>query len=148
MGCTWRDCTNSATTPQIADDGEKWAELCGEHAAEQAKAQESGDAKAILRCWVLAHGSREAFARRMGWARSDTKLRTVEEMSALLSAAANESLSVSESGKPDTVFLDFSRDLEPILREWAQKIVNQTVYRTKGHDWSIDLKALFRDLGL
>lgn len=52
------------------------------------------------------------------------KLKTVAEVAQLVSATVNESLSVSESGKPDTVFADFSKDVEPILREWAEAIIS------------------------
>lgn len=64
---------------------------------------------------------------------SDTKLRTAQEM-------AQEITRLHEQHS--------SGLFEPILREWARKIINQTVYRTKGHDWSVNLKALFDDLGL
>lgn len=63
--CTWRDCQRPATKPQIGGGGETWANLCGEHDAEINAAIDATDPKALLRCWALAHGSKERFAKRM-----------------------------------------------------------------------------------
>jgi hypothetical protein len=31
MKCTWVDCQNEATKPQISVDGSQWSNLCAEH---------------------------------------------------------------------------------------------------------------------
>ena len=67
--CTWRDCSNEAAHPQIAKDGEQWANLCDEH---NSKIDESidtaianGDVRSLLSGWVKAQGGAEAAAGRM-----------------------------------------------------------------------------------
>lgn len=63
--CTWRDCEQDATHPQLDNNQEQWANLCNAHAAEMDAALAAADPKALLRCWALAYGTREQFARRM-----------------------------------------------------------------------------------
>lgn len=62
--CTWRDCQRPATKPKIGGGG-TWANLCGEHDAEINAAIDACDARALTRCWALAHGSKEKFVARM-----------------------------------------------------------------------------------
>jgi hypothetical protein len=61
--CTWIDCTNEATTPQISKDGSQWANLCPGHAKEID--DNLLDAKGILRCWVRAQGGSKAIVGKM-----------------------------------------------------------------------------------
>lgn len=65
MTCTWVDCSKEATVPQIAKDGDQWANLCVEHDAEIDKALVSMDVKVVLRNWLRAQGGAKAAAARM-----------------------------------------------------------------------------------
>ena len=55
MECTWKDCTKTAEYPQIAKDGEQWANLCKEH---HKKLENSigAEPKEMLSCWIKAMG--------------------------------------------------------------------------------------------
>ena len=63
--CTWVECQNVASVPQIAKDGEQWANLCAAHDAEINAGLEALDAKKLLSCWVKAMGGAKAATRRM-----------------------------------------------------------------------------------
>lgn len=52
--CTWVDCKNTATSPQIAKDGQQWANLCDEHVIALEKAQ--SNAKGMIGAWIKAQG--------------------------------------------------------------------------------------------
>lgn len=65
--CTWVDCQNEATTPQIAKDGKEWANLCDAHATELEESAASSAPK-MLRAWVKAQGGSKKAAARMGCA--------------------------------------------------------------------------------
>lgn len=61
--CTWKGCTNPATKPQTAADGQQWANLCVDHEKEFMGAPLTP--KALCRAWVLAQGGAAAAAQRM-----------------------------------------------------------------------------------
>lgn len=63
--CTWDGCTKAATVPQIARDGERWANLCAEHDAELNKAIDTSNVPALMRGWVKAQGGAKKAAARM-----------------------------------------------------------------------------------
>jgi hypothetical protein len=63
-GCTWEGCDKLATKPQIAKDGEQWANLCDEHAAKVDAAAMDTRPGAILSTWIRAQGGPKAAARR------------------------------------------------------------------------------------
>lgn len=54
--CTWVDCKEIATHPQIAQDGERWANLCISHNEHLDQAIKSLDPKRILSVWIKAQG--------------------------------------------------------------------------------------------
>lgn len=54
MKCTWKDCPNEATEPQIGKDGSQWADLCKAHEKELMDAIKSGNARMVLRSWARA----------------------------------------------------------------------------------------------
>ncbi len=65
MKCTWVDCLKDASVPQIAKDGEVWADLCVEHDQRLIAAIDSGDPKQLLGLWVKAGGGHKKMAARM-----------------------------------------------------------------------------------
>lgn len=64
-GCTWVDCGRAAAFPQIAKDGEQWANLCAEHNEEIEAAIGALDARKVLGCWVKAMGGSKKATERM-----------------------------------------------------------------------------------
>ena len=54
MKCTWKDCPNEATEPQISEDGRQWANLCKAHKKELDDAAKSGNAIMVVRAWARA----------------------------------------------------------------------------------------------
>ena len=67
MKCTWIDCDVEATHPQIAKDGEEWANLCDEHHEETEQALKSMVPEKLLRAWVRAQGGAKLATQRMLW---------------------------------------------------------------------------------
>lgn len=65
MKCTWVGCEVEATVPQIAKDGEQWANLCAAHEAELNGNIDALDAKKLLSSWVKAMGGAKAATARM-----------------------------------------------------------------------------------
>jgi hypothetical protein len=69
MRCTWNEkderCDKEAKFPQIATDGEVWANLCEEHNAQLEQAIELLDARKLLSSWVKAGGGPKKMASRM-----------------------------------------------------------------------------------
>jgi len=63
--CTWKGCDAEATHPQIAKDGEEWANLCDEHHTEVELAIKSMVPKRLLRAWIRAQGGSKLAAARM-----------------------------------------------------------------------------------
>jgi hypothetical protein len=61
--CTWVDCNNEATAPQVGKDGNQWANLCEEHTKEMD--DNLMDAKGVLRCWVRAQGGAQGMVGKM-----------------------------------------------------------------------------------
>lgn len=61
--CTWIDCREQASVPQIGKDGSQWANLCPAHAKEVD--DNLLDVKGILRCWVRAQGGASAMVGKM-----------------------------------------------------------------------------------
>lgn len=61
--CTWIDCEEVATVPQVGIDGSRWANLCPAHASEL----DSNllDPKGILRCWIRAQGGAKPIVEKM-----------------------------------------------------------------------------------
>jgi hypothetical protein len=69
MQCTWVEpktgrCHNLATLPQIAKDGERWANLCNAHDAELSLSVDSLDVRMMLSSWVRAGGGPKKMAAR------------------------------------------------------------------------------------
>jgi hypothetical protein len=75
--CTWEGCASPAVTPQIASDGEEWANLCAEHA--QKFDAELLDAKKVLGDWVKAQGGAKEVVKRMKPA-IDTSVRLAQAL--------------------------------------------------------------------
>ena len=70
--CTWqdppdKDCTAEAMHPQVAKDGEVWANLCDAHDKElnDVITTEPFSAKRMLRNWVRAAGGSMRMTKRM-----------------------------------------------------------------------------------
>ncbi len=61
MTCTWVDCPNEATKPQIGERGQ-WANLCDQHDAELQDAIANFDARKLLSRWVKASGGAKKMA--------------------------------------------------------------------------------------
>lgn len=64
MLCTWKGCSNKATTPQIDSNGNEWANLCDDH--HRLLDETLGDPKKIklmLSYWVKAQGGAKAASR-------------------------------------------------------------------------------------
>lgn len=87
--CTWEDCESHATHPQIAKDGEQWANLCPTHAAELEAACDIASPtwtpKRMLRAWILAQGGAGPASRRVNPYIGDT-------LTALLTPSADSNL--------------------------------------------------------
>lgn len=62
--CTWKECSKSATHPQIGDAGQ-WANLCPTHNRELEEAFERGSPPVIMRAYVKAKGGAKACAEAM-----------------------------------------------------------------------------------
>lgn len=66
--CTWTDpdgrCTALATMPQVGQDGERWANLCGDHHRALEGAMVASVPR-VLQAWVRAGGGPKAMAARM-----------------------------------------------------------------------------------
>ena len=58
MKCTWKDCNNDATNPQLDKYKNEWANLCNKHheELEEAILGESFNPKIALKSWILASG--------------------------------------------------------------------------------------------
>lgn len=65
MNCTWKDCDKPATQPQVASDGEIWANLCDEHHEKLEESLSSLEPKKLLSAWVKAQGGANKAAKRM-----------------------------------------------------------------------------------
>ena len=66
MICTWEECNEQATRPQLDRDGNEWANLCEKH--HNMIEETLGDPKKIpqmLSYWVKAMGGAKAAAARM-----------------------------------------------------------------------------------
>lgn len=64
--CTWVLCGEEATQPQIAEDGEQWANLCQAHHDELDRSTDMPlDAKKMLNAFILAQGGHAAMLGRM-----------------------------------------------------------------------------------
>jgi hypothetical protein len=64
MNCTWVDCKKTAKVPEVASDGEVWANLCDEHHNELEEAIGCLEPKKLLRAWVRASGGAKKMASR------------------------------------------------------------------------------------
>jgi len=63
--CTWKDCEAPAEHPQVAEDGEVWANLCPQHHDVVEKALEAMEPRKVLWAWVNAQGGAKLAAGRM-----------------------------------------------------------------------------------
>lgn len=64
--CTWAGCDQAATHPQVAADGEQWANLCDAHDQRwQAARVDLENPSRMLGCWVNAQGGARAATDRM-----------------------------------------------------------------------------------
>lgn len=63
--CTWKDCNQPATHPQLSNDGSEWANLCDSHSEEMEQAVTSLDPKTLVRSWILAMGGAKKAAKRL-----------------------------------------------------------------------------------
>lgn len=64
MKCTWKECEDEGTKPQLDKNGEEWAVLCDEHDKELDESLDALEPKKLLRAWARAghgHPSRENF---------------------------------------------------------------------------------------
>lgn len=52
--CTWKECQNTAASPQLDKNGHEWANLCPKHVKEFDDATGSLNAGRVLRAWALA----------------------------------------------------------------------------------------------
>ena len=65
MTCTWKGCTEEATTPQLDRDGCEWSNLCDSHAKElDESTNDPFDPKRSLRAWVRASGGAAVMAKK------------------------------------------------------------------------------------
>ena len=64
MQCTWKDCIEKATTPQLDKNGIEWANLCDAHHIELEEAIVSDNPKLLLSRWVRASGGASIMAKR------------------------------------------------------------------------------------
>ncbi len=68
MKCTWVDCRLDAAHPQVAEDGEQWANLCEDHNKELEESLDlavSGNIKKMISSWIKAQGGSKKAAARM-----------------------------------------------------------------------------------
>jgi hypothetical protein len=65
MKCTYEGCDREATIPQVAKDGEVWANFCKEHEDQINKSIDTGDVRALMRDWVKGQGGAKAAADRV-----------------------------------------------------------------------------------
>ena len=65
MKCTWTNCTNEASVPQLSKDGTQWANLCPEHNNELDESMTNPDVRIMLRCYIQAQGGPSKAAERM-----------------------------------------------------------------------------------
>jgi hypothetical protein len=65
--CTWKECQDEATHPQLTRDGRMWANLCDKHHERlvTSKSLDNFNPKSLLSSWVKAQGGAAAAARRM-----------------------------------------------------------------------------------
>jgi hypothetical protein len=63
--CTWEGCEAEAKHPQVAQDGEVWANLCDGHNRELDASMLSGSPKTYLSVWIKAQGGANKAAERM-----------------------------------------------------------------------------------
>jgi hypothetical protein len=61
--CTWENCNEVATYPQVGKDKEIWANLCQAHHAKLDS--ELLDVKKVLSNWIKASGGAKVMARKM-----------------------------------------------------------------------------------
>jgi len=64
MKCTWKDCMEEATIPQLDKGGKQWANLCNSHHVELEDAISSGNPALLLSRWIRAAGGASAMAKR------------------------------------------------------------------------------------
>lgn len=57
--CTWWQCENDATEPQVNPDGSMWANLCKEHSTVMDDAINTGDSFKIFAAWVKSQGDKD-----------------------------------------------------------------------------------------
>lgn len=62
--CTWINCESEAKYPQIAEDGDVWANLCDTHNQELDSSLDSTNPKILLSVWVKAQGGAKRAAQR------------------------------------------------------------------------------------
>jgi len=65
MICTWKDCKEEATMPQIGRNKQEWANLCPTHNAELDASIADSNPKMMLRAWVRASGGADALTKKM-----------------------------------------------------------------------------------
>ena len=63
--CTWVDCEERAEHPQVATDGEVWANLCAKHAKDLAESITEQNIPRLLSNWTKAGGGAKKMAERM-----------------------------------------------------------------------------------
>ena len=63
--CTWKDCEALAEHPQVAEDGEVWANLCQDHHDVVEGAMTALEPRKLLWAWVNAQGGAKAASGRM-----------------------------------------------------------------------------------
>lgn len=65
--CTWEECTATATTPQIAQDGVRWADLCEKHTAmlDSSLTAKPFSPKTMFTYWIKAQGGAAVTGKRI-----------------------------------------------------------------------------------
>ena len=64
MKCTWQDCNEKAIHPQIAKDGDQWANLCNKH-HKQLDVAIGEDSSILLWTWSKAGGGSKVMPNRI-----------------------------------------------------------------------------------
>ena len=65
MKCTWVDCFNEASEPQLSLDGKEWSNLCADHATTLEDSIGNFSPGKLVSNWIKAHGGATALAKKL-----------------------------------------------------------------------------------
>jgi hypothetical protein len=67
MICTWKDCNDKASNPQLDKNGNEWANLCEYHhkKLEDSIVGENFNPKIALKNWILASGGAKEMTKKI-----------------------------------------------------------------------------------